>query len=452
MKVMGKIYNGVTLAAVLAMSSVCIGHAQEPSVLPGGVVHSDFPVMAPRIEDFDPSVFFAREHALRQVVMLLASDQMEGRLTGSVQDSLSALYIGGAFLHEKLFPLGMDSVGSSQTDYWQTYEFDARWGEHVKSRNVVGVVRGTDPELSRRYVVVGAHFDHLGWGDKAENSMRKGVRAIHNGADDNASGVAMMIELMRYYSLYPTKKSIVFVAFSGEEVGLCGSKAFIEKFPYGKESIDAMFNLDMLGGLNGDEFRVSGVGTSVEAAAMVDRAAERTDLKLTTSKDGHGPSDHAVFYAEQIPVFFFCTPPTSTYHTPDDDAGRLNYQGMVRISGVIGDLLKQVGNSQPLVFRSTGKPEGPTMGMGKFKVTLGLMPDINSDGDAGLPVMIVVEGKPAYKAGIRTGDVILSMEGTPISNIDEYMKKLSTFNKGQKIKVRVRVKDTGKEKTFKVKL
>lgn len=419
------------------------------AVKPGAPV---FPEMAPKIENFDRSAFWAREYALRHLVMILASDQMEGRLTGSVQDSMAAMFIGKEFLQCGLLPLDKDSVGKTQTDYWQDYEFDARWGEHVRTRNVVGVVKGTHPELNKRYVVVGAHYDHLGWGDKVENSMRKGVKAIHNGADDNASGVAMMIELMRYFSLYPTQKSLVFVAFSGEEVGMCGSRAFLDKFPYGRQNIDAMFNLDMLGGLSGDEFKVNGVGTSAEAADMVKKASEISDLKISTSQAGHGPSDHALFYAEKIPVFFFCTMPTKNYHTPDDDPNTLNYPGMVRISGLIGNLLSQVGNSAPLTFRSTGEPSQPTMGMGKFKATLGLMPDINSSGDEGLTAMIVVEGKPAYKAGIRSGDIILSLDGTEVSDIDQYMKKLATFEKGQRVKVKVKMKQSGKIKVFKVKL
>lgn len=405
--------------------------------------------VAPKIEAFSPDSFAAREQVLRHDVLMLANDRMEGRFTGSAQDSMAALYIGKRFMENGLLPFSEQWMtakpGQDQRDYWQTYSFKARWGEQVRTRNVVGVVKGTDSVLAQRFVVVGAHFDHLGWGDKAETSMRKGVHEIHNGADDNASGVAVMLELMRYYSLYPLRKSIVFVSFSGEEIGLCGSTAFLDNFPFDLSSIDVMFNLDMLGGLQGNGFRVNGVGTSQEARDMVEEAQKHTDLELTVSPDGHGPSDHASFYARQIPVFFLCTPPTQTYHTPDDDPGTLNYKGMVRIAALAGNLIRQVGNAQPLHFTHSGEAPKTTRGMGKFEVTLGLMPDINNTASKGLTAMIVVEGKPAYKAGLRSGDVMLSLNGKKIGTIEEYMEVLSTLKKGMKVKIKAIRKSDGKK-------
>lgn len=411
----------------------------------------DQPVM-PSVPAFSADSFSAREQVMRHDVMMLASDRMEGRLTGSVQDSLSALYIGLRFLENGLIPLSADYAhalpGRTQTDYWLDYSFKARWGEQVRSRNVAGVVKGTDSALSGRFVVVGAHFDHLGWGDKVETSMRKGVRQIHNGADDNASGVAAMLELMRYYSRFPLQKSLIFVAFSGEETGLCGSTAFLDGFPFALSSIDAMFNLDMIGGLQGDKFRITGVGTSREARAMVEEASRHTDLEVLVSPDGHGPSDHASFYARQIPVFFFCTPPTPRYHTPDDDPATLCYRGMARITGLAGNLLKQVGDAGPLHFTSAGEPQRPARGMGKFEVTLGLMPDINNTAVKGLTAMIVVEGKAAYKAGLRSGDVILRLAGKKISTIEQYMDVLAGLKKGEKVKIKAVRKSDGKKAVY----
>lgn len=424
------------------------------SMLPLAMAQEDWrnEPIAPKIEAFSPDTFHARKQMLRHDVLMLANDQMEGRLTGSVQDSLAALYIGKRFMENGLLPFSEQWMtaqpGQDQMDYWQTYSFKARWGEQVRTRNVVGVVKGTDSALANRFVVVGAHFDHLGWGDKAETSMRKGVHQIHNGADDNASGVSVMLELMRYYSLYPLRKTLVFVAFSGEEIGLCGSTAFLDNFPFDLSSIDVMFNLDMLGGLQGNGFRVNGVGTSREARAMVEEAQKHTDLELTVSPDGHGPSDHATFYARQIPVFFLCTPPTPTYHTPDDDPGTLNYDGMVRIAALAGNLIKQAGNAEPLHFTSAGEPQRPTKGMGDFKVTLGLMPDINNTAQEGLTAMIVVENKPAYKAGLRSGDVMLSLNGKKISTIEEYMEVLATLKEGMKVKIKAIRKSDGKKKVY----
>lgn len=428
------------------MRSVKIGIADQVQM----------PELKPKIDPFPEDRFRAREQALYFDVMMLASDRMEGRLTGSVQDLEAALYIGKAFMENGLVPLeqGYKTAerGTSQSDYFQEYSFDARWGEHVLSRNVVGVVPGNDPELSDRFVVVGAHFDHLGWGDKVETSMRKGVHAIHNGADDNASGVAMLLELVRYYTERPLRKSLVFVAFSGEEVGMTGSSAFLDKFPFDRKRIDAMFNLDMLGGLQGKEFRINGVGTSRETPLMVDNAQRSTSLRLLVSKDGYGPSDHAVFYAAGIPVLFFCTSPDETYHTPDDDVDRLNYSGMSLISEVVGNLLEQVGNAGPLHFVQAGPPEAPAMRSDKFKVTLGLMPDINNTAEKGLTAMIVVEGKPAYKAGLRSGDVILRIDGKKVESIEQYMEILSALEPGGEILLQAVRKKEGKKVKLKVSL
>ena len=408
--------------------------------------------IAPKIEDFVPDSFCARVQMLRHEVLMLACDQMEGRLTGSLQDSLSALYIGARFMENGLVPFTSGyktaEVGVTQTDYWLPYTFKARWGEQVYSRNVAGVVKGTDSVLSERLIVVGAHFDHLGWGDKAETSMRKGVYEIHNGADDNASGVAVMLELMRYYSQYPLPKTLVFVAFSGEELGLLGSTALLDEFPVDLKNIDVMFNLDMLGGLQGDAFRITGTGTSQEAGAMVEEARRHTDLELSVSPDGHGPSDHAAFYARQIPVFFFCTPPTPTYHTPDDDPATLNYEGMARIAALAGNLIKQAGTLKSLHFTSAGEPQRPTKGMGDFKVTLGLMPDINNTSKEGLTAMIVVEGKPAYKAGLRSGDIMCSLNGQKITSIEQYMEFLATLRQGMKVKIKAIRKSDGKKTVY----
>lgn len=409
--------------------------------------------IAPKIGDFSADRFGARKERVRHDVRVLASDDMEGRLTGSVQDSLSALYIGKEFLQNGLLPFSKEwknaRSGQSQTDYWHSYSFKARWGEQVRSRNVIGLVRGTDSVLAGHFVIVGAHFDHLGWGDKVETSMRKGVHEIHNGADDNASGVAVMLELMRYYSQFPLRKSLIFVAFSGEEIGLCGSQAFLNDFPFELSCIDAMFNLDMLGNLQGDEFRITGTGTSKEAVAMVKEADRRTDLRLTMSPDGHGPSDHASFYARQIPVFFFCTPPSPTYHTPDDDAATLNYDGMVRLSSVIGDLLRQTGDCAPLHFTSSGEPSSDrNMGMGKMKVKLGLMPDINNTARKGLTAMIVVEGKAAYRAGLRNGDVILRLNGKKVSSVEQYMEVLSALQPGEEVKIKALRKSDAKKTVY----
>ena len=416
-------------------------------------------LVSPDIPAFSSGRFQARENALRHDVLMLANDDMEGRLTGSAQDRKAAFYIAQEFLRFHLVPLpvmnlqgGEAKPGKDPKDYWQSYSFKARWGEQIESRNVVGLIPGTDSALSNRYIVIGAHYDHLGWGDKVGTARGDAGRAVYNGADDNASGVAMLLELLRYYKQYPLPKTLVFVAFSGEEIGLCGSQAFLDQFPFPVRQIDAMFNLDMLGHLLDNTFCICGTGTSKEAESMVKEAAKRTDLKLTTYPDGHGPSDHALFYDRKIPVFFFSTPPTATYHTPADDPNTLDYDGMVRLSSVIGDLLEQAGKAESLTFTSSGKPNRKMMGMGQFKATLGLMPDINNTDRRGLRTMIVVDGKPAHNAGIRSGDVLLKVAGKRVHTLDDYMDVLATLSFGEQIQVRFISKETGKKQTVTVDL
>ena len=416
-------------------------------------------LVSPDIPAFSSGRFQARENALRHDVLMLANDDMEGRLTGSAQDRKAAFYIAQEFLRFHLVPLpvmnlqgGEAKPGKDPKDYWQSYRFKARWGEQLESRNVVGLIPGTDSALSNRYIVIGAHYDHLGWGDKVGTARGDAGRAVYNGADDNASGVAMLLELLRYYKQYPLPKTLVFVAFSGEEIGLCGSQAFLDQFPFPVRQIDAMFNLDMLGHLLDNTFCICGTGTSKEAESMVKEAAKRTDLKLTTYPDGHGPSDHALFYDRKIPVFFFSTPPTATYHTPADDPNTLDYDGMVRLSPVIGDLLEQAGKAESLTFTSSGKPNRKMMGMGQFKATLGLMPDINNTDRRGLRTMIVVDGKPAHNAGIRSGDVLLKVAGKRVHTLDDYMEVLATLSFGEQIQVRFISKETGKKQTVTVDL
>ncbi|MEG1951901.1 MAG: M20/M25/M40 family metallo-hydrolase [Bacteroidales bacterium] len=381
----------------------------------------------------------ADSNILKTHVYYLSDDRLQGRLTGSFGDSLAAWYIGEYFQSQALQTLTSKKIASSPLDYWQSYSMKAKWNEILHTRNVVGLLEGSDSLLKKSYVVIGAHFDHLGLGDKANSSMRKGVIAVHNGADDNASGVAGMLELLRYFSVHPTKKSLIFVAFSGEEIGLCGSKAFLDSLPFEKKQIDAMFNLDMLGGQRGSSFKISGSGTSKQSLRLIKESADLSPLGVTTSPFGHGPSDHANFYAQKIPVFFFATTPTSTYHTPEDDAETLSYSGMALVTDLAANLIGRVGNlEENLVYTASGAASNPTMGNGKMKITLGLMPDINSSSKKGLSVMLVVEGKPAYKAGIRSGDIILSINSKKVRDIEGYMQILKKTEPKQIIKVKIR--------------
>lgn len=380
---------------------------------------------------------------LRKTVAYLASEILAGRLTGSVGDSLAADYIASRFAAAGLMALenggaygaaGQSESAAPHQVYWQPYRMRASWGDSLFTRNVAGLAPGTDTALRNRYIIVGAHFDHLGLGDKA-GSLRPGTPAVHPGADDNASGVAALLELAEHFAAHPTPRTLIFVAFSGEEIGLCGSTWFAEHLPVPRERIDLMINMDMLGGLSDTVFTVSGAGTAREAAGVLAEVGEGSGLRIETIAGGHGPSDHAAFYAREIPVFFFATPPTQRYHTPDDRAETLNYTGMARLLHVLRNTVKAASRVEGAWhFTSTGSA-APTMTKGKFKVTLGLMPDINASagGTEGLKAMLVVEGKPAYAAGLRTGDILLTLKGVPLHTIEEYMQVLGTLEAGETV-------------------
>lgn len=385
---------------------------------------------------------------LQRTVAFLASETLAGRLTGSAGDSLAADYIASRFAAAGLMALenggasepgraaGRSEAAAPQQAFWQPYRLRASWGDSLFTRNVVGLLPGTDDVLRNRYIIVGAHFDHLGLGDKA-GSLRPGTPAVHPGADDNASGVAVLLELADYFGAHPTPRTLIFVAFSGEEIGLCGSSWFAEHLPVPRERIDLMINMDMLGGLSDTVFTVSGAGTAREAAGVLSAVGEGSGLRIETIAGGHGPSDHAAFYAREIPVFFFATPPTQRYHTPDDRAEILCYTGMARLLHVLRNTVEaasRVGGAWH--FTSTGSA-APTMTKGKFKVTLGLMPDINaSAGDTeGLKAMLVVEGKPAYAAGLRTGDLLLKLNGVSLRTIEDYMQVLGSLEAGKTVEL-----------------
>ncbi len=379
---------------------------------------------------------------LQRTVAFLASEALAGRLTGSPGDSLAADYIASRFAAAGLMALEHGvayetaRAAAPQQAFWQPYRMRASWGDSLFTRNVVGLLPGTDAAWRNRYMIVGAHFDHLGLGDKA-GSLRPGTMAVHPGADDNASGVAVLLELADYFAAHPTPRTLIFVAFSGEEIGLCGSTWFAEHLPVPVESIDLMINLDMLGGLSDTVFTVSGAGTAREAAGVLSAVGDGSGLRIETIAGGHGPSDHAAFYAREIPVFFFATPPTQRYHTPDDRAETLNYAGMARLLHVLRNTVEAASRVESAWhFTSTGSA-APTMTKGKFKVTLGLMPDINaSAGDTeGLKTMLVVEGKPAHAAGLRTGDILLKINGVPLHTIEEYMQVLGTLHAGETVEL-----------------
>ena len=308
--------------------------------------------------------------------------------------------------------------------------------KEAESQNVVAMLPGTDENLKNEYVVAGAHFDHLGMGGPGSGSRAIDTIAVHNGADDNASGVAAVIELAEKFSAEKkNRRSIIFVAFGAEEMGLVGSKVFTGNPPVETGKMVGMFNFDMVGRLDTatNAIRIGGTGTSKEAETILKDLNPGFELAL--SEEGVGPSDHASFYLQDIPVFFISTGAHPDYHTPNDDAQFINYEGEKKLAGYSYALISEVANrDSALTFREAGAKFQRSRG-GRFKVTLGVMPDYAGLEKRGMRIDAVSKGKPADKGGMKKGDIITAIEGKKVGNIYDYMNRLQTLEAGQRISV-----------------
>jgi aminopeptidase YwaD len=324
----------------------------------------------------------------------------------------------------------------------------------VGTRNVIMVLPGEDPGLKNEYIIFGAHFDHLGLGGPGSGSRAVDTVGVHHGADDNASGVAMVIELAGKFAGTKNshKRSLVFMTFSGEEEGLLGSKHFIDNPEIDLSKVDAMVNMDMVGRLKDTrDLTVGGVGTAdglQEDALAVD---DTNKLRLTFAAEGSGASDHSSFYSKNIPVIYFTTGTHSDYHTPSDTWDKINYPGMVSVSDLIFKMTSRLANdSTKLKFKESGPQLSANAPPRRRGLTLGIMPDVTGSIKNGLKVEAVTPGKPGANGGMKKGDIIVSVDGKPVNNIGDYMFRMSQLKAGQKIDVEV-MRD-GKKEVMKIQL
>ena len=299
-------------------------------------------------------------------------------------------------------------------------------------------------------VVLGAHFDHLGYGEDGNSRHTTTEPAIHNGADDNASGTAALIELSKKLKASSLKNNnYLFIAFSGEELGLYGSKYFTEHPTVDLKTVNYMINMDMVGRLNDSSkvLTIGGYGTSPTWASVIQTTNQVTDNKSANPKivvridsSGTGPSDHTSFYRKDIPVLFYFTGLHTDYHKPSDDADKINYGGEQLIVKHVFGIVQQLDNQPKLTFLKTR--EAQTTTSARFSVSMGIMPDYTWSGN-GLRSDGVSEGKPAQKAGLKAGDIILQIGDFKITSMESYMQTLGKFKKGDKAKVvYLRGKDT----------
>lgn len=320
-----------------------------------------------------------------------------------------------------------------------------------KTANIAAMIEGS--EIPYEYIVIGAHHDHLGYGGPGSGSRRPDTIAIHNGADDNASGVAAVLEIARTISNMPTKpkRSFIFATFGAEESGIQGSKYFVENPPVDIDKIKFMINLDLVGRLDEETnaLSIGGTGTAEGIEDILNKSND-AELKLTFSPEGYGPSDHSSFYLHDKSVLFFFAGADEDYHTPFDDADKLNYSGLARITQVATNTAIAIANlDENLAFKEAG-PKRRQSFRRNFKVTLGIMPDHTGGDIKGLRADLVIPGKPAAMAGMQKGDVIVALDGKPVGDIYEYMHRLSELEPGRQITVDV-IRD-GKKKVLIVNL
>lgn len=373
-----------------------------------------------------------QEKKLKKHISYLASDELKGRGTSSAEELKAAEYIAGEFKSYGLKPLN----GS----YLRPFSFKKNLNPHdtttanIKERtanNVQGFLDNNAPYT----IIIGAHYDHLGLGEDKNSLDANPEGKIHNGADDNASGTSGVLELARYFTGNKTIETynFLFICFSGEELGLLGSKKWCDKPDLALDKINYMLNMDMIGRLNDSTKKliIYGVGTSPVFVPLVDSI--KTELSIKKDSSGIGPSDQTSFYLKDIPVLHFFTGQHKDYHKPSDDVEHINFKGQVIVLEYIRQYVEKTLAYPKMSFQKTRNPD---TGKVSFKVTMGVMPDYTFEG-SGMRIDGVTENKPAARAGIKTGDIVQRLGGMEVKNVQDYMKALSNFKKGDSTKVEV---------------
>ncbi|HEY6951095.1 MAG TPA: M28 family peptidase [Bacteroidota bacterium] len=308
------------------------------------------------------------------------------------------------------------------------------------SSNVIGYLEGNDPLLKDELVVIGAHYDHLGFGGEGSGSLSPDTIAIHHGADDNASGTSGLLELAQAFAARKAelKRSLLFVSFTGEEEGLLGSGYYVKNPTMPLERTVAMINLDMIGRLNNRKLIVYGTGTSREFDSLVTRHNSDSAFALSLVKDGFGPSDQSSFYGKQIPVFFFFTDIHSDYHRPSDTWDKINYAGMEHVVRFVESVALDV-DQEPTKPKYIAVEMPKTSGKAgrSYSVYVGTVPDFGEQVE-GYKISGVREGSPAAKAGLQAGDIIVKFGKVDVKNLYDYTFAIGEYRPGDEVDVVVK--------------
>lgn len=307
---------------------------------------------------------------------------------------------------------------------------------YAPTANVIGYLEGSDPKLKEEVVVVGAHFDHVGWGGPGSGSLRSDTVAIHNGADDNASGTATMLEIAQALSAerQHLRRSYLFIGFSGEEMGLLGSAHYVKQPTVPLDKTVAMVNLDMVGRLRDSNLTVESIGSSPIWKAILEKENEHYHFKLRSGQGGFGSSDHASFYGKNIPVLFFFTGIHEDYHRSSDDWEKINYEGQKAIGQFALDVIRALDKSDKPEFTRSPIASGDTAMRRGFRVTLGIVPDY-SESDNGLKITGTRAASPAEKAGLKGGDIITKIGGKDVKSIYDLTYILENYKPGDEAEV-----------------
>lgn len=382
------------------------------------------PSLAPRPAAVPDSI------AIRADVQYLASPALRGRLTGTPENDSAAAYIARRYTALGLAPV---SAGYLQHFTARPTTRDAP-PESLPTQNVVAMLRGRDPMLRNEYVVIGAHFDHLG--TSTTGALDPDAHdAVRLGADDNASGTAAVLELARILAKSPPRRSLLFVNFSGEEQGTLGSEYFVEHTPVPIDSIDAMLNFDMVGRLRADKLIVYGVATAKELPAILDSANATTGLAIAAQGDGFGPSDHSSFYAKNIPVLHFFTDLHEDYHRASDVADKINAGGEARVVALAERVARTIADRPARLTYVRSAQPAPVAAREGTDVYLGTIPDMAGGDTPGLRITGVRAGSPADIGGLKGGDVIVEFGGKPVKDLYGYSDALYAHKPGDVVSI-----------------
>ncbi len=376
-----------------------------------------------------------------EALTLLASDKMEGREIGQPGGLMAA-----DFIRDEMVNMGLSQSGENGT-YFQEFTFQPiSINPHgtvdsiglglspvitISGKNVIGEI----DHGAENTIIIGAHYDHLGFGN--EFSLFKGDSAIHNGADDNASGVVAMLKLANTIKNNPNLYSnynYQFIAFSGEEYGLIGSNHYVSNPTVDLSKVNCMINFDMVGRLKEDNsLAIYGNGTSPTWTSLLEEL-NKDRFQIVFEESGVGPSDHTSFYLEDMPVLHFFTGQHEDYHKPSDDIARINFEGLAQITDFVREVVLALQSKPKLEFTKTEDSSSEEM---SFKVTLGVVPDYMY-AEKGMRIDGVTEGRPAANAGMVKGDVVIQIGENPVNDMMQYMECLGKYEEGDSTKVKVK--------------